>query len=69
DESSLTGTGFVFEEYDSGALLSVIEKGVGLFGRKRTWSKIIKQAMSQDFSWEKSAAQYSDLYHKILQKT
>ena len=69
DESSLTGTGFVFEEYDSGALLSVIEKAVGLFGRKRTWSKIIKQAMSQDFSWEKSAAQYSDLYHKILQKT
>ena len=69
DEDSLTGTGFVFEDYKSGELLSVIEKAVGLFSRKRVWSKIVKQAMSLDFSWENSARQYSELYQKILQKS
>lgn len=67
DEDRLLGTGFVFENYDSGKLLGTVKRAVKLFGRKRVWHKIVKQGMSQDFSWDKSAQKYSELYRKILQ--
>ncbi|MEW5924441.1 MAG: glycosyltransferase, partial [Candidatus Zixiibacteriota bacterium] len=66
DEAALSGTGFVFEDYDSGELLLTIKRAVNTFGRKKIWFKIIKQAMAQDFSWSKAAIRYSELYFQAI---
>lgn len=66
DEDSLWGTGFVFEKYESGKLLKTIRRAVSLFSRKRVWHKIVKQGMSQDFSWQNSARKYTELYFDVL---
>jgi len=66
DPSTGTGTGFVFEEYEPAAMLEAIRRAIGLFGRKRVWRKIMKRAMTRDFSWNRSADQYIELYHKAL---
>ncbi len=66
DPAAGTGTGFVFEAYDPDAMLTAIRRAIDLFGRKRVWRKIMKRAMTRDFSWSRSAEKYVDLYHKAL---
>ncbi len=62
DEKTLSGTGFVFEEYDSTKLFQTIKRARKLFDKKQVWSKLVKQGMSQDFSWESSAQKYLKMY-------
>ena len=66
DETTLSGTGFVFEEYDSKELLRIIEKAVTTFMRRKVWFKIVKQAMARDFSWKSAAARYTELYNQTI---
>ncbi len=66
DKASLSGTGFVFENYNAAELLGSIRRAVGLFRRKRTWYKIMKQGMAMDFSWDRSAQKYSELYQSLI---
>jgi starch synthase len=63
-----TGTGFVFERYDPEDMLDAIRRGISLFSRKRIWGKIMKAAMSRDYSWDASAKKYVELYTKALAK-
>ncbi len=63
-----SGTGFFFENFDSKDMLKAISRAVTLFGDQKTWQKIIRNAMTQDFSWNNSARQYEELYNKILEK-
>ena len=66
NEMTGKGTGFVFEKYDSAELLKTIKRACGLFGRKRIWNKIIRQGMEKDYSWNRSAKEYVELYRKVM---
>jgi starch synthase len=55
-------TGFVFSEYKSQALFDAIERARKAFADGERWADLVKQAMSQDFSWEKSAEAYESVY-------
>lgn len=68
DSDGGTGTGFVFEEYDPEAMMEAVHRAVRLFGRKRIWRKIMKRAMTRDFSWNRSTEKYVELYRKALSK-
>jgi len=69
DEKTGQGTGFVFSEYDSGHLLNAIKRAVRLYGRRRTWYRLVKQGMQQDYSWDSSARQYLELYHEMINQS
>lgn len=60
------GTGFVFEEYSGKALLDTVKRAVELYQKNRTWIKIMKQGMVQDYSWKKSAGKYTSLFARML---
>lgn len=60
--------GFSFDEFTSQALLKTITRAVTLYKDKETWLRIMKNGMSQDWSWERSAKEYAKLYEKALQK-
>ncbi|MEE9613262.1 MAG: glycogen synthase, partial [Desulfatiglandales bacterium] len=62
------GTGFKFKKYDPEAFLEAIRSAVDLFGDKLSWNKLIQNGMKADFSWDRSARQYLDLYNKILRR-
>ncbi len=62
------GTGFMFDEYSSAALMSAIKRAVMMFEKKRLWYKIVKRGMVRDFSWKKSAGQYLEVYNRALTK-
>lgn len=60
------GWGFVFSGFNSEELASEVWRAVDAFHDKTKWLKIMKRAMKQDFSWEKSAQKYKQLYVELL---
>ena len=60
------GTGFVFEHYDSLSLVLTMARANENYKNKILWEKIQKQAMVQDFSWLKSAKEYSKIIKKAI---
>ena len=66
DAESGKGTGFVFDRYDSLALWQSIERALQVFAEKRSWNALIHRAMGMDFSWDRSAQAYSQLYEQLL---
>ncbi|MDG4811748.1 glycogen synthase GlgA [Hydrogenovibrio sp. 3SP14C1] len=59
-------TGFVFYDPSRHALKSTILHALHLFSKKRTWQKLQKNGMQQDFSWTRSAKQYLALFKAIV---
>jgi len=61
-----TGTGFSFTNYNAHEMLNTIRYAQDVFvNNKREWNKIIDRGMAVDFSWEKSAEKYGELYNKL----
>jgi starch synthase len=62
-----TGTGFVFDDYSSAALVSAVKKAVELYKKnRRLWHNVQKRIMGLDNSWKQSAKKYVSLYVKAL---
>lgn len=59
------GTGFTFVTYDAYDMLDAIKRAVGTYANKTEWKALMKNAMSTDWSWERSAKAYLDLYKSI----
>ncbi len=62
------GTGFGFEPYDSAHLLKAVAKAVFFYNQPKHWDRIVRSAMNQDFSWNRSAGEYLKLYKAALSK-
>jgi starch synthase len=61
-----TATGFSFHDYSSFALSETLRRAVGMFAKPEVWSKIVANGMKQDWSWERSASEYTALYERTL---
>ncbi|PAB58790.1 glycogen synthase GlgA [Anaeromicrobium sediminis] len=59
------GNGFSFTNYNAHDMLYTIKTALKLYRNNETWEKIVKNAMSEDYSWNNSANTYKKLYHKI----
>jgi len=59
------GTGFGFENYDSGDMLFAINNALEVYGDQRSWKDLVKRDMVQDFSWTESAKKYIQLYKNV----
>ncbi len=67
DERTGDGTGFKFWEPSSSAIFYTVGWAVSTYyDRPHHMAKMIHTAMLQDYSWEKSAAQYVDLYERAI---
>ncbi len=59
------GNGFKFKEYNSFELYFSVKRAIMTFQNKRDWQRLVENAMSKDFSWDKSAKEYLKLYKKM----
>jgi starch synthase len=59
------GSGLMFNHVLTGDILHAISRGLDLFQDKEHFNQIIQQNMDMDFSWDKSAAEYQEVYDKI----
>jgi len=56
------GNGFTFTNYNAHDMLHTIKRALTIYKRKTVRNKLIKAAMSCDYSWQNSAKQYMELY-------
>ena len=61
-----TATGLVFEDSDKDTLALTIQRAIALYTDKPSFRKVQENGMRKDFSWEKSAQTYIDVFKKLL---
>ena len=59
------GTGFLFAEYEPVAMWRTIEAALATFPDKKVWTRLQKNGMRADFSWDRSAAEYVKIYRGL----
>ena len=65
-ESPDKGYGFKFKEFSGSDLQRTIQRALAAYKTPAIWKSIQQQAMKQDFSWKKSAAQYALMYQQLV---
>jgi starch synthase len=62
------GNGFKFIRYDAKAFFQEIKAALHYYYQPDHWKRLLRNAMTADFSWQRSAEAYIGLYRKALQK-
>lgn len=61
------GNGFTFKTYNAHDMLGALKRAVALYQNPDQWKKAVLGAMRCDFSWQKSAKEYIEMYNKVLE--
>ena len=59
-------TGFLFDPYEPAALAQAIRRAVECYADRTAWRKLVREAMSRQFGWDRSGEQYLALYRRAL---
>ncbi|MBT8131788.1 MAG: glycogen synthase GlgA [Gammaproteobacteria bacterium] len=60
------GNGIVFRDYNEIGLLWAINTALDLYSDQQTWTRIVRNGMLKDFSWNRQGAIYVELFRRIL---
>ncbi len=60
-----TATGFAFDEDNPRALIRAIERAVVLYREPEVWRRMVRRAMTRNFSWDTAARRYLRLYEEL----
>ena len=66
--TKVEGTGFTFKDYKAKEFLKTIKEALNIYKDKKNWSQIQRNGMNKDFSWDKSAKRYLEIYQKLERK-
>jgi starch synthase len=59
-------TGFLFDEFQPGALDWAISRALARWSEREEWAPRMYEAMGRDFGWEVSANRYADVYRRAV---
>ena len=65
-EHNNEGNGFSFEDAQPYVLLETVKRALHVYQDKKEWKKIMLRGMKADFSWDKSAKEYYDIYENLV---
>jgi starch synthase len=68
DPATGEGTGCVFNDYDSPAVLWAINTALDWFYDGRNWPPLMQNAMRENFSWERQVERYVELFRATAQR-
>jgi starch synthase len=60
------GNGFSFANFNAHDMLFTIRRAIGCYWNKDTWTKLVTNGMTGDYTWDKSAGEYIDMYKWVL---
>ncbi len=69
DPKTGKGNGFVFVPYEVQPLLDAVDRALEAFRDRKAWATLMQNAMAADFSWERSAQAYLELYKRLIVST
>ncbi len=59
------GNGFSFTNYNAHDMLYTIKRALKFYEDESLWRRIMRTAMTKDYSWDRSAKKYIDLYEAL----
>ena len=59
------GTGIVFNDFSSEALLRALNTALDLYAAPTQWQRLVRNGMRRDFSWQRQGGEYVRLYEKL----
>src|SRR4029077_6324548 len=65
DPASGRGTGVVFNDFDAPALEWALNTALDLYTLPAQWTRMVRNGMQCDFSWQRQGAQYLELYRRL----
>ena len=68
DKYSKQGNGLTFPNFNAHELLFTTKRAMGYYEDTALWDILVRNAMTSDYSWDRSAEAYQNLYEKVLQQ-
>jgi starch synthase len=65
DGATGSGTGVVFNDFDPPALEWAVNLALDLYAQPQHWSRIMRNGMRKDFSWQRAALEYEAVYRRL----
>jgi starch synthase len=65
DPATGQGTGSVFRDADVGGLIWGLSAALGWFADRERWLQLVRNGMSQDFSWDRQGPKYEEIYARL----
>jgi starch synthase len=65
---SENGAGFAFSKYSAEDMMGAIQQALKIYSNSPEWNALVIRAMSQDWSWNRSAREYLKLYQSVYIK-
>ena len=62
------GTGFRFDNPDGTGLVWALDQALAALKDKKSRERLMKNGMARDFSWDRSAREYVDLYRRAMSR-
>ncbi len=66
DGKSMSGNGFLFSAYKGEALVSAVARARAVYNEQEIFEGLSGRCMEYDYSWNRSAREYSELYRRVL---
>jgi starch synthase len=63
-----SANGFCFDRINATALLGAIDRALDCYSNADTWEQLQRNGMAAEYSWTRSAAAYTKLYARILNR-
>ncbi len=68
DAAKGTGTGFRFDTPDGTGLVWALDQALSAWKDRAAWQGLMRRGMACEFSWDRSAREYVDLYRRAVAK-
>jgi starch synthase len=66
DPATGSGTGFLFTHADGTGLVWALDQALAAWEDRAAWTRLMRNGMEKDFSWERSARAYVEQYRRAL---
>jgi starch synthase len=63
------GNGFLFADYHPAAMMRALGAALAAYPNKKVWTRLQKNGMRADFSWDRSAGEYVKMYQRLRRQT
>jgi starch synthase len=63
-----TGTGFKFKGLSAERLLEAIDRALAAFQDKQGWTRLMRNGMACNYSWEQPAREYAAVYEEVARR-
>jgi len=67
DAALETGTGFLFDTLDRGALVGAIQRALSGMATPEAWVRLRRRVMRLDLGWDRPARRYAQLYRRAIE--